>query len=326
MQSCVGDLADLHVALSGDDALRLVRQRLPDLVMLDLHLGDTDGLSLLQHWRSDPALAGVPVIFLSAELDAQPHVHALEADALDWLAKPVDPLRLRARVQAALRRAARWPQAPRGADRGLAAGPLVGARVLAVDDDPILLESLRLALAPEGFDLRTATSAAEALALAAEHAPEVMLIDLVMPDEDGFKLARRLMALPTLADVPLIFVTQHGDVAAEARALGMGAFDFIAKPIVAPVLRARVCNALRLVRRSAEAVHRMEAKWRHVSEHQMAAIVALARDPIICVDKDRRLRMANEAAQALLGATDPLGMDAALPAWLQVAQIGRAHV
>jgi DNA-binding response OmpR family regulator/anti-sigma regulatory factor (Ser/Thr protein kinase) len=323
LQSCVADMAELRVARSGTDALRLARQQRPDLVLLDLHLGDTDGLTLLQTLRNDRTLAGVPVIFLSSEPDISPRVRALDLDALDWLAKPLDAQRLRARVQSALRRNPRPPEGVGGVtddDAGpTAASTLRGACVLAVDDDPVVLESLRQALSPEGFRLLTAASASEAATLAAIEAPEVVLIDVKMPGEDGFSLAHRLMTMPAMADAPLIFVTQHGDVASEVRALGLGAFDFISKPIVPLVLRARVCNALRLRRRSAYAMRRAEMHWRQVGGTQLAAIIAQAQEAIVSIDAAGRVMLANEASYAILGRDGtgdaPLA-GTVLPSWL----------
>lgn len=330
LQTCMADLAELRVARNAGDALRLARLQRPDLVLLDLHLDGSDGLALLQALRLDAALASVPVVFVSADVDIAPQVRALDLDVADWLHKPLDAGRLRARVQAVLRRVARQQQVldnvvgdgavvdAAGLDDA-AAGSLRGACVLAVDDDPIVLESLRLALTPEHFRLLTATSAAEAVALAAAEAPEVVLLDMVMPGEDGFALARRLMAMPMMADAPLLFVTQHGDVASETRALALGAFDFITKPVVPPVLRARVCNALRLRRRSAQVLRQAEVRWRQLGNAQLAAIVAESRDAILSLDANGRILMANKAAAALLGAARPADaplVGAPLPDWL----------
>lgn len=315
VQAATRDMANLRVACNGRDALRLLRQARPDLLLLDLQLGDADGLDLLLEIRADPALADVPVIFLSGEARSGPRVQALDLDALDWLPKPLDEQRLRARIESALARIAKAPPfLPAGGNE-----PLAGACVLIVDDDPIVLDALEHALAPQRFHLLRAADAQQALQLAGEQAPEVALLDVGLSGPSGFELAHRLMAMPQLTDCPIIFVTQHGELEMELQALQMGAFDFVSKPFVPAVLRARVSNALRLRRRSMRALEHAEAHWRRVSGEQLATIVADAYDPIIVLDADDRVMLANQAAQTLFGETNPQNIGARLPAWLSDA-------
>lgn len=317
IESILSDLGDLRVARSGADALRLTRQAVPDLLLLDLQLDDTDGLSLLAQLREDQALAQVPVVFLSAERDPAPHARALDLDALDWISKPVDPALLRARVRAALNRARAAGLA--GSAAQITEGQAM-ARVLAVDDDPLALQAMASALPSAQFALTCASHASEALALARQCRPEAVLVDVSMPDISGFELAAQLLTLPEMADVPIIFVTQHGDQALELQALKMGAFDFVGKPFVPEILRARVGNAVRLRRRSQQALALSEAHWRRVSSQQLAAVVAQARQPIIVLDARSRLLLANAAAQALAGThEEPLEAASPLPPWLQQA-------
>jgi diguanylate cyclase (GGDEF)-like protein len=85
-----------------------------------------------------------------------------------------------------------------------------------------------------------ATSGAQALALCALHRPDLVLLDVMMPDMDGYEVCTRLKADPATRDIPVIFVTAHNDEAAEARGLEVGAVDFISKPINPQIVRARV--------------------------------------------------------------------------------------
>lgn len=124
---------------------------------------------------------------------------------------------------------------------------LADARVLLVDDDPGMIQALGRLLS--GYSqLRFATDGTQALALAQSWQPELVLLDAEMPGLDGFEVCRRLKADPLLADVPVIFVTQHNDARVEAAVFELGAADFIAKPVAGPALRARVAMQLRLHR------------------------------------------------------------------------------
>jgi diguanylate cyclase (GGDEF)-like protein len=124
---------------------------------------------------------------------------------------------------------------------------LADARVLLVDDDPGMIQMLGRLLS--GYSqLRFATDGTQALALARSWQPELVLLDAEMPGLDGFEVCRRLKADPLLADVPVIFVTQHTDARVESAVFELGAADFIAKPVAGPALRARVAMQLRLHR------------------------------------------------------------------------------
>lgn len=124
---------------------------------------------------------------------------------------------------------------------------LADARLLLVDDDPGMIQVLGRLLS--GYaQLRFATGGEQALAIARSWQPELVLLDVEMPGIDGFEVCRQLKADPLLAEVPVIFVTQHTDARVEAAVFELGAADFVAKPVAGPALRARVAMQLRLHR------------------------------------------------------------------------------
>lgn len=115
--------------------------------------------------------------------------------------------------------------------------------ILIIDDAPANLLMLGSALAAD-FQLRVATSGAMGLALAAELPPDLILLDVMMPEMDGYETCRRLKADPQLKSIPVIFVTALTDPSAEAAGLGLGAADFITKPINVEIARHRIRNLL----------------------------------------------------------------------------------
>lgn len=122
------------------------------------------------------------------------------------------------------------------------------ATVLVVDDAPsnlvILTESLRAE-----FDVRIATSGVEALRLVNEGPPDLILLDILMPEMDGYEVCRRLKATPSTRNIPVIFLTAKGDVADETLGLAIGAVDYIIKPVSIPIVQARVRTHVELKRR-----------------------------------------------------------------------------
>ena len=121
------------------------------------------------------------------------------------------------------------------------------ALILCVDDEVNNLKVLRVALQGT-YDLLFAKSGKEALALASERQPDLILLDVMMPEMDGFEVCRRLKQDAQLAPVPVIFVTALQDEADEEVGLECGAVDYITKPISTAIVKARVKNHLSLVR------------------------------------------------------------------------------
>lgn len=117
--------------------------------------------------------------------------------------------------------------------------------ILLVDDDPGAIQLMGRILAGVG-KLRFATNGRDALRLASEAAPDLILLDAEMPGLSGFEVLGALKADPALADVPVIFVTSHAEPDFEVAGLELGAADFIAKPVHAPLLLTRVKTQLRL--------------------------------------------------------------------------------
>jgi diguanylate cyclase (GGDEF)-like protein len=117
--------------------------------------------------------------------------------------------------------------------------------ILLVDDDPGAIQLMGRILSNVG-NLRFATSGEDALRLAREFMPDLILMDSEMPGMSGFETCEMLKADPTLSHVPIIFITSHSEAAFEVSGFELGAADFIAKPISAPLVLARVKSQLRL--------------------------------------------------------------------------------
>ncbi|MDP3538711.1 MAG: response regulator [Azonexus sp.] len=115
--------------------------------------------------------------------------------------------------------------------------------ILAIDDTPANLLTLGAALSAE-FDLRMATSGAQGLLLATSILPDLILLDVMMPEMDGYEVCRRLKADPLLTNIPVIFITAITEVDAESTGLELGAVDFITKPINVQIARQRIRNLL----------------------------------------------------------------------------------
>ncbi|MBN8449303.1 MAG: two-component system response regulator [Candidatus Accumulibacter sp.] len=120
------------------------------------------------------------------------------------------------------------------------------ATVLVVDDTPDNL-SLMSALLKNSYKVKVANHGDKALRIAASATPpDLILLDVMMPDIDGYEVCRRLKASPRTRDIPVVFLTARSEVEDEQKGLALGAVDYITKPISPPILMARVATQLSL--------------------------------------------------------------------------------
>jgi diguanylate cyclase (GGDEF)-like protein len=131
-------------------------------------------------------------------------------------------------------------------------------KLLVVDDAPGNIRLLRDLLRGESRVL-FATSGKEALEIAQREEPDLILLDVMMPDMDGYEVCRLLKADPATEDVPIIFVTGLAETNDETRGLEAGAIDYITKPFVPAIVRMRVRNHLAL-RRATNELHVLNAE------------------------------------------------------------------
>jgi len=118
-------------------------------------------------------------------------------------------------------------------------------RVLVVEDEPDILEVIEHNLRREGYRVLTAADGSEGLRLARRDAPDLVLLDVMLPGLDGVEVCRRLKEDPLTRPIPIIMVTARGDESDVVLGLGVGADDYVAKPFSPRELTARIKAVLR---------------------------------------------------------------------------------
>ncbi len=214
-----------HVA-TGHAGLGASKRLQPHAITLDLGLPDMDGWEVLYRLKGDPATQGIPVLILSASEEGQ---LGLSLGAVDYLAKPVNPNRLQAALQ-------RCRQLGTSRQR---------LRILVVDDEVAVLDGMQNLLAREGHEVLCAKDGASALRQAGARPPDIVLLDLHLPDLSGFEVANQLRLIPGLEAVPVIALSGKFVSPAERNLLTQQAVQFVGK--YGPVTLKRLLGDLRRI-------------------------------------------------------------------------------
>jgi CheY-like chemotaxis protein len=184
-------------ARTGEAGVQAAREQRPDVITLDVLMPGQDGWSVLRRLKSDPELAGIPVVIVSM-LEGGDIGRVL--GAADFVTKPVDRERL-----AGVVRRYRGTREP--------------ARALIIEDDPASRELLRRSLEQDGWQVGEAANGREGLRALESERPDLILLDLMMPEMDGFALLEALRANAAWSSVPVLVVTARELSSEEQRRL-----------------------------------------------------------------------------------------------------------
>ncbi len=215
-------------ARSGEEALDLADEVRPDLVLLDILLPGIDGWEVLQTLKASPGLADIPVIVASIVADAN---HGFSLGALEVLEKPLRRERLLAVLAQALAGRVARGQRP---------------RVLVADDDPRAVELVATLLGAEGYSVLRAGGGAEAIEIARQELPDLLILDLMMPEVTGFDVLATLRDAPETAGIPAVVLSAKVLDPAEHRLLREHAALWLEKQeFDAEAFRARIREVLK---------------------------------------------------------------------------------
>jgi signal transduction histidine kinase/DNA-binding response OmpR family regulator len=215
-------------ARTGEDAVSIARREKPAIVLLDLVLPDIDGFEVLGRLKQHSTTRHIPVIILSIIEDEE---RCFRLGASDYLPKPIDRERLVDRVS-----------------RLIAAGPSRRApgtgQVLVVDDDDSVLKAVATILTGHGFAVDMARNGKDALEIAREKQPDLIILDLMMPGMSGHEVLLALKQNSGTAEIPVMILTA-AEPDERIRALQGGAESLMTKPFTEKELARLVLGALR---------------------------------------------------------------------------------
>jgi len=253
-------------AQDGEGALQALRLKAPDIMLLDILLPKRSGFDILKELQRDPALAHPPVIVLSSSGEKLEKERAKQLGATDYLIKTeITPKDLVSKIMTYLPQDAQLPPDAGGVSPSPAPAPGSqppppvpepgvssetppapvptaapapatedGPAVLVVEDDKFLRDLIVQKLKREQFSVHEAVTGSEALRVAKETLPKIVLLDLILPGLDGFEVLKRLKEDSATAQIPVIILSNLGQREDVERGLRLGAVDFMIKAHFTP--------------------------------------------------------------------------------------------
>ena len=237
-------LKELHIHAvihpQGEGALDQVAKLHPDVIFLDLQMPGQSGWEVLRQLKADPHLHSIPVIIVSV---VDERTKGLAAGAAEYLVKPISREAIRrvlGVVGAGLETAYEAmiiavPLTP----------PPVNGRILLVEDNEINISAIGSYLRDRGYHVVEARNGREALARVDEARPDVILMDIQMPEMDGLEATRQLRAQPTYAALPIIVMTALAMPDDRERCMAAGASEYLTKPVSLKGLVATIQHMLK---------------------------------------------------------------------------------
>lgn len=149
-------------------------------------------------------------------------------------------------------------------------------RILIVDDTPENLDVLR-GILQEDYTVNAAISAKQALKILSKIKPDIILLDVMMPEMDGYELCEVLKRDPLTRAIPVIFVTAKDQISDETKGFELGAVDYITKPVSPPIVRARVSTHLRLYDQKVELERLVQERTAELANSRLDVISKLGR-------------------------------------------------
>jgi len=252
-----------HVAtaVDGRQALEKTREFQPDVILLDVVMPELNGFQVTERLKADPATAGIPIILVTGLGSIEDRVKGLEAGADDFLGKPFNLDELLVRVRSLVKLKVLQDRLKQAEAASLLASPLPATPVvspmpapfeprrqpvvLVVEDDERIIKICSSVLGSGGYQVVSAPDGPGMFAAIEREAPDLIILDLMLPGMDGVEILAKIKEMPLARDVPVIILTAVGDLKTKVKTLYIGADDYLVKPVSSLELLARVRANLR---------------------------------------------------------------------------------
>jgi len=236
---------EVHVANDGRRGVEMAAEIHPDVILVDFIMPEMNGLQVCKALHDNPETRAIPIILVSSKGEAVGDKFIATLGVRHYCTKPFKAEELLAKLSEILgeRRTgvtAPVDKAPAAEEEDKASGRPV---VLSIDDSPTILRLVEMILVNAGFTVRTAAGGAKGIELARQIHPDVVLVDFIMPEVNGFQVSKTLREEPATRDIPIILVSSKGEAVGEQFVQTLGIHHYLTKPFQPDQLVAEVRDA-----------------------------------------------------------------------------------
>ncbi len=214
----------------GLEGLKNIKEFRPDLILLDIILPSLNGYQILEEKNKDEAIKEIPVIVISNSGQPVEIQKALDMGVKDYLVKSdIPPEEVLLKVRAELKKMEDEKTKTQQQEDSRDESNLENFSVLIVEDDKFLIDLLIMQLSKQKFKAYHAKDGEEAIKIATEKQPNLILLDIILPGMNGFEIIEQLKKSEATKDIPVIFMSNLGDKEDIEKGKALGAKDFIVK-------------------------------------------------------------------------------------------------
>lgn len=229
-------------AVSGKEALEIANKNHPDLIVLDVMMPDMDGFETCRKLKANDATRNIPIIFITAKTEPTDIEEGFSAGCEEFITKPFKLTEVRNRIRTHLLLSEQKDQKLLG--QGQDPVDIEGLKVMIVDDNPLNINILKDTLEPFQLNIFMALDGKSAVEITPQIQPDLILLDIMMPEMNGFEVCRHLKADPTTKSIPIIFVTAKNLPEDIEKGFALGGSDYVLKPFCLTEIQVRVKSQL----------------------------------------------------------------------------------
>jgi response regulator RpfG family c-di-GMP phosphodiesterase len=227
-------------ATSGEKGIQLAKKDpKPDIIILDIIMPDMDGYEVCKILKDDPLTEDIPVVFLTSLNNTEDIEKGFACGGAEFISKPVVKSIVKTRLLNQLKIKNKKD------DFLLEIKAQSKDTILIVDDAPENVE-LIMEILKEDYNVIFANSGEKALEILSVQKPDLILLDILMPDMDGYEMCEKIKDDINLKDIPIIFLTILENSKDIVRGLNLGAVDYVCKPVEPVVLKAKINTHIKL--------------------------------------------------------------------------------
>ena len=244
------DPYEILEAYNGADALKIAGEQIPDVIFLDIVMPDIDGYEVARRLKANSDTKEIPIVMVTALDGTDDRVKGLEVGAEDVLSKPVNKVEVLARARSMVRlreyqmQLSIRDQAAEHFSHTGSEGPVddqnIKPAILLVEDNQQDMDLLRCYLEESDHTVHLAGTGQDALKVLERKHVDLVLLDLLLPDMDGFKVFSRMKESEQTKDIPVIVITALSDLENKVKGINLGVDDYLIKPVNSREFNARI--------------------------------------------------------------------------------------